>query len=311
MAVDFFFMLSGFYLIETIKRHPLSAFRFYLRKYFQVFWIYVISIFLFDIYAFKDGIGNGKKKFILSIPDILGLQMTGVFYPTSNGIVWYVSAMLIASFFIVTIYNLSRERSLNLWFPLLIVTGYAWIGYYANDLGVSTKMGGERLLPPGLIRGISGMSLGALINQLCNTPFFHVIEKRTMRFLVSSVEIIVLVISLSLLFLYPHSQMDFLQLICFPILIVIANLNNSYWSGLIDKIGSFFIERFGKEFTLSLYCNSLVASSVLFSVFHLTKSTWYSSILYLISWLVFSYIMVVISRFLNKVTITGRILKHL
>lgn len=142
IAVDFFFMLSGFYLIETLKRNSQTALRFYLRKYFQVFWIFVISILLFDLYAFREGIGNGIRKILLSVPDMLGLQMTGVFYPTSNGVVWYISAMLIASYFIVAIFNLSRERSLNLWFPLFIVLGYAWIGYHSDNLDVTIKMGG-------------------------------------------------------------------------------------------------------------------------------------------------------------------------
>lgn len=311
VAVDFFFILSGFYLMETLKRSPQSALRFCLRKYFQVFWIFVISILLFDLYAFRDGIGNGVRKIVLSVPDMLGLQMTGVFYPTANGVVWYISAMLIASFFIVAIYNLSRESSLNLWFPLFIVIGYAWISYYANNLDVTIRMKGERLIPPGLIRGVSGMCIGVLLNLLCKTPFFSHFKKCSMRLLISFVELIVLSISLSLLFLYPHSKMDFLQLICFPVLIIIANLKKTYWSGFIDRMGLILIKCIGKEYTLALYCNSIVVSSIMNSVFHLSKTAWYSSVVYLISWLVFSYIMMVICRWLNKVTITQTAQRYL
>jgi len=163
LAVDFFFMLSGFYLINTLSKKPdLSAFGFSFRKYRSFFWIYVSSIILCDFGAFRNGIKLGMVKLIDTIPDMLCLQMSGVFYPNTNTVLWYISAMMIAGFFIAIVYRLSRNISCNLVFSLLAMLGYSYIYLGANNLDVSTLMNGKHVVAPGVVRAFAGMSTGGV-----------------------------------------------------------------------------------------------------------------------------------------------------
>ena len=303
IAVDFFFMLSGFYLMKTWEKRKPKAIKYVFEKWSRFFWIYVSSILLWDLYAFKEGLSDGFIKILCSVPDMLCLQMTGIYPSSSNGVLWYISAMLIVSFFLISLLNLSNKWSVNLVFPVLMLVGYSAIQTLIGNLDVHTKMGG-RIIMPGVIRGFGGMILGIYIALLNETVIIQGLTDKSKKLFVSLVELIVLSVSVFLLLKHPHSSYDFIQLILFATLIIFANIGNSYWSNIWDKIGNWLIHCFGKEYTLALYCHSIVVSEVLGIVFHITPESPFAVYLYLLVWFIWSFLIIRISCFLtNKIKI--------
>lgn len=300
VAVDFFFMLSGFYLMKTWEKKKPEAIRFVFGKYSRFFWVYVSSILLYDLYVFKEGLGDGLIKVLSSVPDMLCLQMTGIFTPSSNGVLWYISAMLIVSFFLISLLNLSKKWSVNLVFPVLMLIGYSAIQTLAGNLDVHTKMEGERIIMPGLIRGFGGMIIGIYIAQLTESAIIQGLTENSKKLFVSLVELVVLSVSVFLMLKHPHSSYDFIQLILFATLIIFANVGNSYWSKIWDRIGNWLIHSFGKEYTLALYCHSIVVSEVLRIVFHISPESPFAVYLYLLVWFIWSFVIIRFSRFITN-----------
>ena len=300
VAVDFFFMLSGFYLMRTWEKKKPEAIKYVFGKYSRFFWVYVSSILLWDIYAFKEGVGDGLIKVLRSVPDMLCLQMTGIFPSSSNGVVWYISAMLIVSFFLISLLNLSKKWSVNLVFPVLMLISFSTIQTLAGNIDVHTKMGGDRIIMPGLLRGFGGMILGLYIAQLTESVIIQRLTEKNKKLFVSLVELFVLSVSVILLLKHPHSQYDFIQLILFATLIVFAIVGNSYWSKILDRIGNWLIHCFGKEYTLALYCHSIIVSEVLRIIFHLSPESPFAVYLYLLVWGIWSFVIIRLSRFLKN-----------
>lgn len=144
------------------------------------------------------------------------------------------------------------------------------------------------------------MILGIYIAQLTESVKIQGLTENSKKLFVSIVELVVLSVSVFLLLNHPHSSYDFIQLILFAILIIIANVGNSYWSKIWDRVGNGLIHCFGKEYTLALYCHSIVVSEVLKIVFHISPESPFAVYLYLLVWFIWSFVIIRLSRGLTN-----------
>ena len=135
LAVDFFFILSGYYLMVTIKKNKdMTAISFTIRKIKGLMWIYLSSVLLCLLFRFSSGIGEGLNALLLGFPSLLGIQMIGIFEPFGNSLVWYISAMLIVGYFLVFLERTFKDSFVGLIIPIIIVSGYVVCKQISNSL---------------------------------------------------------------------------------------------------------------------------------------------------------------------------------
>lgn len=298
LGVEFFFITSGFFLAVTMDRRDIGAFRFTFRKWFSMFWIYELSIFsMIAVQTITDG--ELITRLISSVPDMLGIQMSGMFYPAVNGILWYISAMLISGFLISYIYKRHKKLFIQFIAPLVIISGYAFIYSKCGDLdGIVQDVS---VIPLGLIRAAAGMSLGTIVHyiytRLKEDGFF---EKSGRKLTLSLLELAALGLFLVCMVLKPHSPHDFKCLICFPIIFICAYSGCTLWGKPFDALGNGLTKVFGKQYTLTVYCFSIVLRH--FMVLFLGENLGFlaATLIYLACLIAISWIITRLSQILSK-----------
>lgn len=262
IAVDFFFMLSGLYLAQAMERRLDSPYRYTFYKWKKMFPIFGSSIICSILLAGFSSPLDIPKRFSVAIPDLLGIQMSGFYYPVYNTILWYVSAMLIAGFFIAAIFRANQRAFYQYIAPFCVLFGYCIVYHYNGNLDATGK-DGALIIPLGVIRAFAGMSLGALLymiskkirNLLC-------LKDIRIRTLWSFIEVFSFALVLIGLVVEPHTKWDFHSLIGFSGLILCADLQCALWSGLAQKVGS-GITVLGKQYTLVVYAYSSIIDTLL------------------------------------------------
>lgn len=194
-----------------------------------------------------------------SIPDLLSIQMSGIYYPTHNGALWYVSSMIIAGYFLSYAYLNNKETYIKLLAPAFVIIGYAMINYYTGNLD-SIGKDKSLILPLGLIRAFASMSLGVISYELTK---IQVLQKSLSNKALLVIEIILLGLLLCLMCVQHHTSNDFLALFCIPPIIVIAYQKRTILSNIGDVIGHRLIKIFGRQFTLSVYAFSTIVYTIM------------------------------------------------
>lgn len=119
IGVEFFFLLSGFFMARSVEKiiksneneklEPAECIRFMWKKYTSVFPYHVIAfIFSFITYAIAQQF-NWKEsilKLIDSVPNFFLIQMSGISFTNPNHVEWYISCMLLA---MCVLYPIARK----------------------------------------------------------------------------------------------------------------------------------------------------------------------------------------------------------
>lgn len=290
IAVDFFFVLSGFFLCKSAIKSG-SAMMYSIRHYISVLFICTTSILVSVFLHVSISLSRGGESLLIvfgSIPDLLSIQMSGIFYPTHNGALWYVSSMIIAGYFISFLYLNHKETFVKLLAPVFVIIGYSMINYYTGNLD-SIGKDKSLIIPLGLIRAFAGMSLGVITYEITSIRFL----KRTLSNKVMVIiELVLFGQLMSLMCLQHHSINDFLALLCIPPIIAIAYKRSTILSKFGDLIGCRLIQIFGKQFTLSVYAFSTIVYTIMgkfvdfVTIGPYLSLTIFLPILLLISWIV-------------------------
>lgn len=254
LSVDFFFVLSGFFLPLSSKKYS-SPYRYALFRYLGMMFIIITAIVIGVLLASKGQIRDIPSLMVRAIPELLCLQMTGVFYPVFVGVMWYISSMLIAGFFISALYNYSSNEKffIELLAPVIILVGYAYIYHQVGNLDAVGK-DEAGVIPLGTIRAFSGMSLGVILSKVGE------IKNKTIN---DILQLIMLSGILMLVLMQDHTKLDFLTLLLCPVLILTLLNRETKANSLTDKIGMKLSNLMGRQFTLSMYVFSALTYHVL------------------------------------------------
>lgn len=160
IAVDFFFILSG-YLLGVSLENPVALFTYAKKRITRLYPQYFISTCLtFALYRITMGVLNPQK----AIPELLMIQNSGLCTGGGyNGSLWYISVLLILS---ICLYSLCRNDQQGIVKGLLLfvaLAGYTYLIGSENGLESWTFDG---LIYPPLVRGLSGLSLGVSLHEI-------------------------------------------------------------------------------------------------------------------------------------------------
>ena len=155
--VECFFIISGYFLYQSIQRHPDRSFREFFRAKIARLWpVLACSICISMVL--------GKKSFTTSFLNLFFLQSSGIVSDWS-GLNWYVSAFFIAEVFYFVLYKCFHNSAVMKLLILLLVCG----GYAVNLFFMSGGFGRKMVygvLNLGLARGIAGVGWGYMLGMM-------------------------------------------------------------------------------------------------------------------------------------------------
>lgn len=171
IGTEFFFLVSGFMIMKTATLKKNSPFVFTLQRMKKLYPHYLTAFFLLFItsqLAADNGFLSGLKNLCSYCFELLflhasGLKCSGLLnYPT-----WYLSALIIAGFFLYAFAYYFEKIYLTIIAPLAVLVTYS---FFSANTGHIDVWGGNQLfhLSDALTRGFAAMSLGALSYALSN-----------------------------------------------------------------------------------------------------------------------------------------------
>lgn len=205
LGVEFFFILSGMLLAAecTVKK---TGFRQYVWKRIRRLYPHYIFSFIVFVLILDNGGGIMGLLQVLrkSLLEICMLQIIGIGdYASNHGAVWYVSSLFISSVFL---YGCMKFLSYKV--HLFIFLVFIALGYFSQFLFGSMCITtwesplGFCLLP-GLIRGLSEMSLGILCFYIGRMLDERGMWRKKREFLIGME-----ILSMSFIVLYTYKHLD-------------------------------------------------------------------------------------------------------
>lgn len=253
LAVEFFFMLSGFFLANTCIKHKItSPYSWWVRRVKKIYPIFLYSLailfilkFAFSNENFLDFCANNEAI----LYEALFLNRSGFSFYTINAPDWYISCLLLAGFFYVSLLHFGEKYLAPLIIPIIILISGTYINSTYGYLDVHSKLI-LNIIDIGMIRAFMDMGLGILLYYSLDHPW----PLKNNIYISSIFELITTALLCYLLINNHHSPYDLLVLPVFMILIF-----SSYkCRGVVTIFLSTSFFRFINKFSLYLYLTHII-----------------------------------------------------
>ena len=224
VAVDFYFVLSGFLLYRSCKKEKSKSILDYSLCKIKLFAPRIFFAFLIFGYASKEIITKVPDSVI---NDILMISASG-WVPNggANGPLWYISVLIIGGGLIYALLKRYEIFSLTIVLPLTILLVYTFILTQNNYSLEYWETVGCFHIP--LWRGIAGMSLGCVLFRI------HKLKGNLINNEYKRIFDLLSVISLILIFTYAYTDLrDDAYVLLFVSLIVLSAFSAD---SLLNKI---------------------------------------------------------------------------
>ena len=243
-VVECFFIISGYFLMASIRRHPNEGVMQFIASKVRRLWpVFLVSTIITQLMT--NGIWTD------TIINSLFLQMTGLTF-SFRGTNWYVSAMFWSLVFYFLLCKCINNRYRRCFTILLI----SWAAYVIN-LQAHAPIGFGRevvfsFLSLGLLRGIAGVGLGILINEFVEVvrPCFN--RQLDWRIILLSTTLELLATSLLTAHLFFRDwtcKSHFIVVVAFAMLLPLLVLRAGLVSRLLDCRALGFLGKY----TYSMY----------------------------------------------------------
>ena len=225
IAVEFFFVVSGFLLAYKCENSELTAWEYTKHRFKRFFPAYLLSTLIMAVFRIIDSGMTFKQtmEFILNLSDELLLaQSLALNYVTVNGPTWYISVLIICGYFIFYLLRKYKETFSHFLAPLICIAAYSYLSkamgcLIGNVYDFSEVLG----LSVALIRGFGGMCAGVIsyefYKSLKNVKF-----TKLGTGVIHFAEIAGYVVALVYTFFYGSTHMDFTFVIFFIVCTALA-----------------------------------------------------------------------------------------
>ncbi|WP_099467051.1 acyltransferase family protein [Konateibacter massiliensis] len=247
-ATEFFFLVSGYLLFRSFyknreARKEISAWKFTVHKIKNLYPYYIISFFMifsFSMLSERAGIGKwlvslGKSVWELSFLQISGLKGFVLYnYPA-----WYISAMLLAGYFIYTLLELWEKKFVKFVMPLSVLLIYCFFSKNAESIDV---WGGAKIfdISDALMRAFAGMCLGG-ISYYASIAIGKKELKGKTRLLLTGSEIAVFILAMILMAGVGHTQTDFYVIALLASAVILAFSGQTHTEKLFSNAAVNFL----------------------------------------------------------------------
>ena len=173
LAVEFFFIVSGFFLMQSIDRQKggteglgleRGTAAFFVKKFKHLYPQYILSWALLAAYSVLSRHSLTIRDILVDHPaEIFMLQILGA-GKRLNPAMWYVSALLFVSVVVYYLANKNRKRFVYAIAPVCTVLIYSYLYQTVGALG---GVGWKNLLivREGFWRGLAGICLGCIVYE--------------------------------------------------------------------------------------------------------------------------------------------------
>ncbi|WP_085247436.1 acyltransferase family protein [Gilliamella mensalis] len=258
LAVDYFFILSGFVLAFSIlNKKEFNCFSFTKARFLRLYPVYIFSILLTFIVLKLLHHHLGKPDFgdivrILIIGELLPfVQSSSFIFFEPLGVSWSISAELWVGVIFFPVLHFFDKKANQLVFPflmLIILICFFIINNYSTDyMNIHYHKFGK-LMPFGLIRALLGYALGA---------FIYIIVKSMQNNSTKKSENIISVIQIIIVFfiIYFYAKNDYIKnneyysIFLFSLMIISLSFNK----GIIFKLTNNIIGNWFGKISYPLY----------------------------------------------------------
>ena len=242
LAVEFFFILSGFFIAkkcqkeqESIQNGAIPEFqsvKFFVSRYKKLMPQYLISIVVFFIAQsiIIDNF-NLKNKLLDSFSEIIGCS---IFWRPSNAInihLWYVSGLIWAGALVYYLMLKRKNFSICVLFPfsLLIFIGYAYTHIGHIDLTPAYELPELRALA--FFRAFVEIGFGCILYNI----YTYIRDKKFNPVVMTIVEVALFAAIVFIMWQTRRTPTDFIALFLIGAFVLVAMLNHGYLSKLLNN----------------------------------------------------------------------------
>lgn len=160
--VDFFFMLSGYFLYRSL--HKQTSPTEYIKKRILHFYdkyiiAYCLTLFIWVIQHRIDFLHKPIESILRIIPEIFLIQDIGCFSMGINNPLWYLSVLMLCSCCLFPFLSINNKNKYFL--PFIVIFAYPYL--LSQTHGNIEVFGFDGLFYLPMLRGLADMSLGCLI----------------------------------------------------------------------------------------------------------------------------------------------------
>ena len=162
IAVDFYFLLSGYLLYGSYVRHKYDALKYTVEKlkrfYPEYFLVFVIAFLMKLNLLLRDS--DALTLFLNAISEGLLINSVGVFGGGVNPASWYISVLMVGGGILYAVLHWNKKVALSIVFPLLVLLSYTYLLGFNGSL---EQFANDGFISQCLLRCMAGMALGAVL----------------------------------------------------------------------------------------------------------------------------------------------------
>ncbi|MEE3449638.1 MAG: acyltransferase [Acutalibacteraceae bacterium] len=166
IAVEFFFVVSGFLLAYKCEHSEISAWEYTKHRFKRFFPVYFLSLIMMIVLRIINNSMSARKAFDLIltlIDELMLLQGLAWNYITINGPSWYISVLLICGYFIFYMLRKKKDFFAHFWAPLICIVVYSYLSIKMGRLSGNVYDFSDVLgFSIAMIRGFGGMCAGVI-----------------------------------------------------------------------------------------------------------------------------------------------------
>lgn len=257
LTVDFFFILSGFWLMRYYEKNKsegqtpaLSAAQYTKKRYFRLLPNYFFAFFLaLGIAVCMWGGGGSIGMIGDNFWELLMLESFGFTENVLTGVGWYCSAMLIAGFCSYFLLAKNKEVYTYVIAPISLFVIFAWMSQHIGHLNRWTQF--DTFICTGTLRGFAEIGLGCISYQI----YTSLQAKNAGNKVTNTIlELVCFSFIAYTIFKVGPSKLDFVCVFFMAALIISLFLERSLWFEILNNRLSGFLG----SISIGIYLNHAI-----------------------------------------------------
>lgn len=239
IAVEFFFVLSGFYLYRSCKNHPeIGTLDYILHRVKKFLPPFIISFSLLILIDRKQYIylpetitpDSILTKYFSHFHELFLCQGIGLTDRLAvNHPLWFISILLFSSGILYALLKCYKQKAIALFIPALTIIGFNYMLMNGNHSLAPFCSAFVPGLNSGIVRGVSEMGLGVLISYFCDNKLAELIKRKLLLQIATGGGIIGY-----MLMILANDNYDYLALFFAPLIIVCCNIKGTLFQKCLD-----------------------------------------------------------------------------
>ncbi len=190
MAVEFFFIVSGFFFAKSLDRVKeeewlSGTLKYSKRKYMSIFPYHLFSlifVFAYTFYEMQSNLKEAMLYFVEMLPNVFLFQIMGFGNLGKANHEWYLSAMLVVMFILAPL-AIKLKDKFFCWVALIVA--FFTLGYLENYFGGSINAWYQYngIICLGMLRAFAEICLGCVVYAVYKSGILNKLKKSTMLIL--------------------------------------------------------------------------------------------------------------------------------